>query len=213
MVVIARELRAGQSALRCPRRCSPSPSQGSALRCPPNSGKYRGEMRRTLEEKCRKLMMDTKNRKGEIQAEKALQAIQWPRGHKDRKVMEEEELASRQMISGIMPEWQQVEDTQKKGAVVMMKLWTGELMNWARTHMKIWIEKKNEHKAGVQWRWDNRGKTLEMFTRWRRNVGYGQEGQEGTERGRGKRLKQEKKTRPTGLNIGAGRGTYQEYRE
>eukprot|EP00965_Chrysotila_dentata_P228037 6196368-Pleurochrysis_carterae.AAC.1 len=55
-----------------------------------------------------------------------------------------------------------------------MRLWTGELMNWSRTHMKLWIEKKNEHKASVQRRWDNRGSTLKLFIRWKRNVGYGQ---------------------------------------
>eukprot|EP00965_Chrysotila_dentata_P081427 2688381-Pleurochrysis_carterae.AAC.2 len=118
------------------------------------NGESREDMRRILE-KCRKLMIDTQNRKGEMQAEKAIQAIQWPRGHTDRKVKEEEELALRQMISGIIPEWQQANDTKRKGARVMMKSWTGELMNWSRTHMKIWTEKKNEHKASVQRRWDN----------------------------------------------------------
>eukprot|EP00965_Chrysotila_dentata_P261310 6214210-Pleurochrysis_carterae.AAC.3 len=93
-------------------------------------------------------MNDTQNKKGEIniQAQKAIQAIQQARGHKDRKVREEEELALRQMISGIIPGWQQVDDKKKKGAILTMRLWTGELMNYARTHMKIWMEKKNEHK-------------------------------------------------------------------
>eukprot|EP00965_Chrysotila_dentata_P049454 1639635-Pleurochrysis_carterae.AAC.1 len=90
-------------------------------------------MRRILE-KCRKLMSDTQNEKGGIQAEKAIQAIERFRGHKNRKVEEEEELALRQMISGIIPEWQQANDTKKKWAVVTMRLWTGELMSWARRH-------------------------------------------------------------------------------
>eukprot|EP00965_Chrysotila_dentata_P256887 6212707-Pleurochrysis_carterae.AAC.3 len=114
-----------------------------------NGRSYREEMRRLLE-KCRKLMCDTQNKKGEIQVEKAIQAVQRSRGHKDKMVKEEEELALRQMISGIIPEWQQIDDKKKKGAITVMKLWTGELMNWARTHMKIWMEKKNEHKTSVQ---------------------------------------------------------------
>eukprot|EP00965_Chrysotila_dentata_P036933 1228858-Pleurochrysis_carterae.AAC.1 len=59
-----------------------------------------------------------------------------------------------------------------------MKSWTGELMNQARIHMKLWTEKKNEHKAVVQRRWDNRGKMLQMFMRWRRKAGYRQNEQE-----------------------------------
>eukprot|EP00965_Chrysotila_dentata_P208083 6184500-Pleurochrysis_carterae.AAC.1 len=33
--------------------------------------------------------------------------------------------------------------------------------------MKAWIEKKNEHKACVQRRWDNRGTTNEAFKKWK----------------------------------------------
>eukprot|EP00965_Chrysotila_dentata_P052644 1746977-Pleurochrysis_carterae.AAC.1 len=84
------------------------------------NSKYREEMRRILE-KGRKLMNDTQNKKGEIQAEKAIQAIQQDWGHKDRRVREEEELALNQMISGVIPEWQHADDTKKKkGAIVLM---------------------------------------------------------------------------------------------
>eukprot|EP00965_Chrysotila_dentata_P195733 6177151-Pleurochrysis_carterae.AAC.1 len=130
-------------------------------------------------------MHDTQNEKREIQAEKAIQAIQHARGHKDKMDREEEELALKQMISGIIPEWQLADDN-KKGAIEIMGSWTGELMNHARIHMKIWLEKKNEHKAGVQRRWDNRGKTLQMFMRWRRKVGYKQDEQENLDGGKGK---------------------------
>eukprot|EP00965_Chrysotila_dentata_P206056 6183334-Pleurochrysis_carterae.AAC.1 len=40
------------------------------------------------------------------------------------------------------------------------------MMNWARIQMKTWIAKKNEHKANVQRRCDNRGKTHKAFQRW-----------------------------------------------
>eukprot|EP00965_Chrysotila_dentata_P210989 6186213-Pleurochrysis_carterae.AAC.8 len=53
-----------------------------------------------------------------------------------------------------------------------MKLWTGEMMNWARIQMKMWTERKNEHRASVQQRWDNRGKTNKAFTRWNKATGY-----------------------------------------
>eukprot|EP00965_Chrysotila_dentata_P093505 3089145-Pleurochrysis_carterae.AAC.1 len=92
------------------------------------NNKYREEIRRILD-KCRKLMNETQNRKGEIQAEYAIQAIQPVRGHSDRKVRELEELALKQMVSGIIPEWQQLDDKKRKGAIATMRLWTGELMN------------------------------------------------------------------------------------
>eukprot|EP00965_Chrysotila_dentata_P020944 693968-Pleurochrysis_carterae.AAC.1 len=43
-------------------------------------------------------------------------------------------------------------------------------MNWARMQMKMWISKKNEHKASVQRRWDNREKMHTAFQRWRKGV-------------------------------------------
>eukprot|EP00965_Chrysotila_dentata_P177699 5869859-Pleurochrysis_carterae.AAC.1 len=71
------------------------------------------------------------------------------------------------MISGIIPEWQEVNDKDKRGTVEIMKLWTGYLMNLARLQMKNWVEKKNEHRARVQRRWDNRGTTKEVFQKWK----------------------------------------------
>eukprot|EP00965_Chrysotila_dentata_P077308 2552588-Pleurochrysis_carterae.AAC.1 len=44
------------------------------------------------------------------------------------------------------------------------------MMNCARIHMKMWIAIKNEHKAEVQRRWDNRGKTREAFQDWKKRV-------------------------------------------
>eukprot|EP00965_Chrysotila_dentata_P125196 4138904-Pleurochrysis_carterae.AAC.1 len=67
-------------------------------------------------------MNDTQNEKGEIQAEKAWQAIQHTRGHKDRKDREEEDLALRQMISGIIPEWQHVDDNKQRGTIVRVRI-------------------------------------------------------------------------------------------
>eukprot|EP00965_Chrysotila_dentata_P134433 4445922-Pleurochrysis_carterae.AAC.1 len=48
-----------------------------------------------------------------------------------------------------------------------MKLRTGDMMNWARIQMKNWMDKKNEHRAFVQKRWDNRGITKEVFQKWK----------------------------------------------
>eukprot|EP00965_Chrysotila_dentata_P237685 6202055-Pleurochrysis_carterae.AAC.1 len=89
--------------------------------------------------KCRKLKSDINNTDGVGQADKALQAMQQPRRKSDPRIKEEEELALRQMMSGITPEWQEEDKKHKKGTIAVMGLWTGEMMNWARTHMKIWI--------------------------------------------------------------------------
>eukprot|EP00965_Chrysotila_dentata_P068814 2273915-Pleurochrysis_carterae.AAC.1 len=62
------------------------------------------------------------------------------------------------------------------------------MMNCARIHMKMWIAIKNEHKAEVQRRWDNRGKTRKAFQDWKKRVWpeyYTQIGRkEGIERGK-----------------------------
>eukprot|EP00965_Chrysotila_dentata_P198411 6178769-Pleurochrysis_carterae.AAC.1 len=92
-------------------------------------------------------MNDKHNNEGVIQADLALHAMQRHRRHMNPKIKEEEELALRQMISGIIPEWQEASDIEKKGTIVAMRLWTGELMNKARIQIRMWIEKKNEHKA------------------------------------------------------------------
>eukprot|EP00965_Chrysotila_dentata_P002473 80247-Pleurochrysis_carterae.AAC.1 len=41
----------------------------------------------------------------------------------------------------------------------------------ARMQMKEWVTKKNEGKAKVQNRWDNRGKMYMAFQRWRNGIG------------------------------------------
>eukprot|EP00965_Chrysotila_dentata_P241574 6204362-Pleurochrysis_carterae.AAC.2 len=68
-----------------------------------------------------------------------------PRRQANMRIKEEEELALRQMISGIIPEWQETENKREKGTIAMMRLWTGEMMNNAGTQMKTWMEKKKEH--------------------------------------------------------------------
>eukprot|EP00965_Chrysotila_dentata_P189086 6173136-Pleurochrysis_carterae.AAC.1 len=80
-----------------------------------------------------------------------------------RGINEEEELALRQVISGIIPEWQETDHREKKGIIMAMGLWTGAMMNGARVQMKLWMEKKNAHKDNVHRRWDNRGKMQRMF--------------------------------------------------
>eukprot|EP00965_Chrysotila_dentata_P210573 6185972-Pleurochrysis_carterae.AAC.1 len=77
------------------------------------------------------------------------------------------------MISGIIPEWQEADDKDKKKTIATMRSWTGEMMNRAGIQMKMWIERKNEHKANVQRRWDNRGRMNSAFKRWKRIIGGG----------------------------------------
>eukprot|EP00965_Chrysotila_dentata_P026214 869353-Pleurochrysis_carterae.AAC.1 len=92
-------------------------------------------------------MCDKRSSAGVIQADKAIRALEQPRRQVNQSVREDEEQALRQMISGIIPEWQEVNDKEKRGSIEIMKLWTGDMMNSARIQMKNWMEKKNEHKA------------------------------------------------------------------
>eukprot|EP00965_Chrysotila_dentata_P169491 5596167-Pleurochrysis_carterae.AAC.2 len=107
-------------------------------------------------QKSKKLMCDKHNSAGVIQAEKALRALEQPRIQATQNVRENEEQALRQMVTGIIPEWQEVNDEGKGSTIEIMKLWTGDMVNLARVQMKNWMEKKNGHRAGVQRRWDNR---------------------------------------------------------
>eukprot|EP00965_Chrysotila_dentata_P163486 5398335-Pleurochrysis_carterae.AAC.1 len=134
------------------------------------NNKYREELRAVLQ-KCKKLMCDKRSSAGVIQADKAIRALEQPRRQVNQSVREDEEQALRQMISGIIPEWQEVNDKDKRGSIETMKLWTGDLMNSARIQMKTWMEKKNEHKARVQRRWDNRGIMKEAFQTWKTFTG------------------------------------------
>eukprot|EP00965_Chrysotila_dentata_P090831 2997568-Pleurochrysis_carterae.AAC.1 len=58
--------------------------------------------------------------------------------------------------------------------------------------MKTWIATKNEHKAYVQRKWDNRGKMNKAFQTWRKRLRneYGEQ-EEGKEGGDG-RLERER---------------------
>eukprot|EP00965_Chrysotila_dentata_P219784 6191354-Pleurochrysis_carterae.AAC.2 len=54
--------------------------------------------------------------------------------------------------------------------------------------MKMWVTTKNEHKASVQRRWDNRGKMQKAFQRWRKRVWHEcDERAEGKEDGEGRK--------------------------
>eukprot|EP00965_Chrysotila_dentata_P147086 4856533-Pleurochrysis_carterae.AAC.1 len=78
----------------------------------------------------------------------------------NQNVREDEEQALRHMISGIIPEWKEVSVKEKRGTIEIMKLWTGDMMNWARIfvrgattipyhpiQMENWMDKKYEHRA------------------------------------------------------------------
>eukprot|EP00965_Chrysotila_dentata_P124228 4106610-Pleurochrysis_carterae.AAC.1 len=62
---------------------------------------------------------------------------------------------------------------EEKGVIALLGSWTGEMMNWARIQMKTWMTVKNEHKANVQRRWDNRGIMNKVFQRLRERVWRG----------------------------------------
>eukprot|EP00965_Chrysotila_dentata_P043204 1435223-Pleurochrysis_carterae.AAC.1 len=91
------------------------------------------------------------------------------------------------MISGIVPEWRHTDNEKKKGVIALLKSWTGDMMNNARIQMKMWVATKNEHKAIVQRRWDNRGKMNKAFQSWKLRVKHEYhdqtEGQENGDRG------------------------------
>eukprot|EP00965_Chrysotila_dentata_P172982 5708927-Pleurochrysis_carterae.AAC.1 len=114
-------------------------------------------------QKSRKLMRDKHNIAGVLQVDKALRTLVQPGRQAIQNVSEDEELALRQMISGIIPEWKEASEKGKRDTIKIMKLWTGDMMNWARVHMKNWTNKKNDNKAKVQRRWDNRGIMKEAF--------------------------------------------------
>eukprot|EP00965_Chrysotila_dentata_P020835 689764-Pleurochrysis_carterae.AAC.1 len=43
------------------------------------------------------------------------------------------------MIACIIPEWQDRGNKRRKGAISLLRIWTGESMNTARAQMKMWI--------------------------------------------------------------------------
>eukprot|EP00965_Chrysotila_dentata_P026157 867019-Pleurochrysis_carterae.AAC.1 len=91
-------------------------------------------------------MSDINNSGGIEQADNAVRALERPRRHTDLNIKKEEELALRQMISGIIPEWHEADDKKKKGVMAMLRSWTGEMMNHARIQMKTWIAIKTNIK-------------------------------------------------------------------
>eukprot|EP00965_Chrysotila_dentata_P039278 1305090-Pleurochrysis_carterae.AAC.1 len=118
-----------------------------------------------------------------IQVNKAIRYMEPPGRQMNLNTKEEEELALRQLISGITPEWQEVKEKDKRATNTIMKLWTGKMMNWARIQMKMWTGKKDEHKVKVQRRWDNTCIMSKVFTRWKFMTGLkikdSKEGREG----------------------------------
>eukprot|EP00965_Chrysotila_dentata_P127053 4202705-Pleurochrysis_carterae.AAC.1 len=63
--------------------------------------------------------------------------------------------------------WRHTDKKRKKGVTALLRSWTVEMMNCARIQMKTWVATKNEHKANVRRRWDNRGKMNKAFQRWK----------------------------------------------
>eukprot|EP00965_Chrysotila_dentata_P190863 6174160-Pleurochrysis_carterae.AAC.1 len=133
-------------------------------------------------------MSDINNSEGIAQATKALSALERPRQQTDLRLKEEEKLALKQMISGIIPEWRETDNKRKKEVITLLRSWTGEMMNLARIRMKTWITKKNEHKASIQQRWDNRGKIHRAFQRWRKRMGHEYDAQTEGKEGREERI-------------------------
>eukprot|EP00965_Chrysotila_dentata_P107756 3559106-Pleurochrysis_carterae.AAC.1 len=73
----------------------------------------------------------------------------------------------RQLISGLIPEWQEENEKEEKETTTIPKPWTGKMMNWARIQMKMWTGRKNKHKVNAQRRWDNRCTMNKVFKRWK----------------------------------------------
>eukprot|EP00965_Chrysotila_dentata_P225839 6195026-Pleurochrysis_carterae.AAC.1 len=96
------------------------------------------------------------------------------------------------MISDIIPEWCDVNTRKKKGVIALLKIWTGDMMNCARIQMKTWILMKNEHKATVQGRWDNRGKMSKAFQTWKKMVKHEPDEQTGGKEDESGRLERER---------------------
>eukprot|EP00965_Chrysotila_dentata_P016692 554010-Pleurochrysis_carterae.AAC.1 len=70
-------------------------------------------------------MKNIRNYEGILQANETINATEQPRRQVDLKNKKEEELALRQMISGITPEWREADDKDKKKAIAAMRLWMG----------------------------------------------------------------------------------------
>eukprot|EP00965_Chrysotila_dentata_P117409 3880472-Pleurochrysis_carterae.AAC.1 len=121
-------------------------------------------------------MNDINNQEGVEQANKALAALEGTRRQTDQRTKEEEEVALKQMMSGIIPEWNDADIKRKKGAIALLKLWTGEMMNCARIQMKTWVNIKNEQRDKVQKRWDNRGIMNKAFQIWKTRVIHEEQG-------------------------------------
>eukprot|EP00965_Chrysotila_dentata_P004575 148790-Pleurochrysis_carterae.AAC.1 len=63
-------------------------------------------------------MSNINNGEGVEQASKALSEMERPRRQTDSRLKEEEELALKQMIFGIIPEWRDTDNKMKKGLLL-----------------------------------------------------------------------------------------------
>eukprot|EP00965_Chrysotila_dentata_P196831 6177834-Pleurochrysis_carterae.AAC.1 len=61
---------------------------------------------------------------GVEQTDRALRALEPPRRQTDPRLKEEEELALKQVISSIIPEWQETDNKWKKGVIALFRLET-----------------------------------------------------------------------------------------
>eukprot|EP00965_Chrysotila_dentata_P035999 1198178-Pleurochrysis_carterae.AAC.1 len=78
------------------------------------------------------------------------------------------------------------------------------MMNRARIQMRTWIATKNEHKANVQRRWDNRGKCTKHSTDGEKGFGTNMKQRRGDRRWGGK----ERERGRMELNIGVESGLH-----
>eukprot|EP00965_Chrysotila_dentata_P065304 2163967-Pleurochrysis_carterae.AAC.1 len=116
-------------------------------------------------------MSDINNTEGIEQATKALCALERPRKQMDLRLKEEEELALKHMISGIIPEWRETDNKRKKGVITLLRLWTGEMMNLARIQMKTWIT--TIRRMNIKSVYNKDGTTEEKYTEPFRDGGQG----------------------------------------
>eukprot|EP00965_Chrysotila_dentata_P131097 4333601-Pleurochrysis_carterae.AAC.1 len=84
-------------------------------------------------------MRDKHNNEGVVQADDAIRALEQSGRQTNQEDRKDEEHALRQMISGIIPEWQEANAKEKRGTIETMKRWTGDMMNLARIQMNNWM--------------------------------------------------------------------------
>eukprot|EP00965_Chrysotila_dentata_P022447 743251-Pleurochrysis_carterae.AAC.1 len=71
-------------------------------------------------------MNDKRIKEGVIQVNKAIRSMKLSGRQTNMNTKEEEEVALRQLISVIIPEWQEVNEKEKKERITIKKLWSGK---------------------------------------------------------------------------------------